>query len=98
MMSNITDLIEDALEENEHLRDCDSLLYTFICGRINPLAMNMSFRIIMEDLKAFGLPSIETVTRLRRKIQSERPELRASDQVQEWRSAKEEMARQGMFA
>lgn len=96
-MQNITDLIEVQLRENEHLRDSDTLLYTAICAHLNPLAMTMPFQAVIQDLKAYGLPSIETVTRLRRKVQADCPELRASEQVQEWRAAKEERARMGCF-
>ena len=46
---------------------------------------------------SLGLPSIETVTRLRRKVQAEHPEVRASEKVTQWREVKEKQARAGIF-
>ena len=57
----------------------------------------MPFCDVIGNLKELGLPSIETVTRLRRKVQAEHPEVRASEKVTQWREVKEEQARAGIF-
>ena len=42
--------------------------------------------ILHKDMK---LPSPETISRLRRKVQEHNPELRSEDQVREWRRLRE---------
>jgi len=94
----LTDLIYEKMKKSPYLRDSDKDLYLAVCSELNPSALYKPFHKVMFDLKSYGLPSIETVTRLRRKVQAEHPEVRPSDQVAEWRAAKEEMARQGIYA
>ena len=86
------------MNDNEKTRDCDVRLYLEVCRVLNPAAMREPFSAVIADLKGHGYPSIETVTRLRRKLQAEYPELRATEQVEKWRSIKEEQARAGIFA
>ena len=93
----LTDLIYKKLKISEHLRDCDNDLYLAVCTELNPSAIHKPFYEVMLDLKSYGLPSIETVTRLRRKVQAEHPEVRASEKVTQWREVKEEQARAGIF-
>lgn len=93
----LTDLIYRILKLDIAARDNDVHLYMRVCSNINAPAIHMPFCEVMGKLKELGLPSIETVTRLRRKVQAEHPEVRASDQVMQWREDKEEQARAGIF-
>ena len=93
----LTDLIYRYLLQDEQTRDSDTKLYMRICAHLNAVAIHMPFCDVIGNLKELGLPSIETVTRLRRKVQAEHPEVRASEQVTEWRADKEEQARAGIF-
>ena len=93
----LTDLIYEKMKKSPYLRDSDKDLYLAVCNDLNPSALYKPFYKVMFDLKSYGLPSIETVTRLRRKVQAEHPEVRASDQVMQWREDKEEQARAGIF-
>ena len=93
----LTQYVEGILEKDRKARDSDSYLYLEVCRQYNPIALNLSFDEVMRNLKTYGYPSIETVGRIRRKLQEEQPELRASQQVQDWRAIKEEQARAGIF-
>lgn len=93
----LTELIYGFLKEDKQARDSDTHLYLKVCTHLNAVAIHMPFCDVVRNLKDLGLPSIETVTRLRRKVQSEHPELEASDKVAEWRADKEEQARAGIF-
>ena len=93
----LTDLIYRYLQQDEQTRDSDTKLYMRICAHLNAPAIHMPFCDVIGNLKELGLPSIETVTRLRRKVQAEHPEVRASEKVTQWREVKEEQARAGIF-
>ena len=97
MKKNLIYIIEGLLRENARARDDDAYLYAKVCNRLNPEAMRVPFVVVISQLKDYGLPGYDTVTRLRRRIQSEHPELRASDQVEDWRAEKETKARVGIF-
>lgn len=97
MKKHLVELIEDMLRRHEKARNDDLYLYAKVCNIINPEAFQAPFGLVIYQLKDYGLPGYDTVTRLRRRIQSEHPELKASDQVTDWRAEKEEKARAGIF-
>lgn len=98
-MENITDLIADIMLNDDMARNSDAYLYHAVCQRINPAALSVPFGIVIQNLGSYKLPSVETVGRLRRKIQSEYNfiDLQANTQVKAWREAKEERCRAGCF-
>lgn len=49
-----------------------------------------SFQYILLNRKSCGFPAFETIRRTRQKIQQWNPDLRASDEVQAWRTLNEE--------
>ena len=93
----MTELIDKILVKDQKARDSDVHLYLEVCKTYNPIALQMPFCQVLASLKEYGYPSIETVSRLRRKVQNEKPELRGTEKVQDWRDAKETKAHMGIF-
>ncbi|MBO5971329.1 MAG: hypothetical protein J6S14_22880 [Clostridia bacterium] len=98
-MSGLTEIIADIMLNDENARNSDIHLYHAVCKKIAPAAMSVPFGVMIENLNHYGLPTYDTVTRLRRKIQSEYNfiDLQANTQVKAWRESKEERCRAGCF-
>ena len=96
-MSGLTEMIADIMLNDENARNSDIHLYHAVCKKIAPAAMSVPFGVMIENLNHYGLPTYDTVTRLRRKIQSEYCFVDPSKQVKEWRDQKEERCRAGCF-
>lgn len=98
-MTGLTEIITDIMIRDDVARESDTYLYHAVCEKIAPAAMSVPFGIMIQNLKGYGLPTYDTVTRLRRKIQSEYNfiDLQANTQVKAWRDAKEERCRAGCF-
>lgn len=98
-MKGLTEIIADIMLNDPATRDSDAILYHAVCSRIAPAAMSAPYGVVIQNLTKYNLPSYDTVTRLRRKIQSEWHfvDLNASKEVVAWRSAKEERCRAGVF-
>ena len=90
---NITDIIKIALTKSESARNNDKELYLIVMETLSPGITKEEFGEVMLKLNELGLPCYDTVTRLRRMVQSVHPELRACDKVQDYRSALEEKCR-----
>ena len=95
-----TKIVKSILETNKQARNSDAYLYIEVCKAINPQAIHKPFVEVLVDLKAFNLPSIETVGRCRRKVVENHPELAGDMNVEAGREVKEtefrEYARQVM--
>ena len=92
-MKNIkktTALVKEILQNVPATRNNDMLLFYHVCLEIDKTVLKLPFWIVLLDLKGHGLPSIETVGRARRKIQSHYPELAANEKVQGFRLINEE--------
>lgn len=96
-MTGLTEIITDIMIRDDVARESDTYLYHAVCEKIAPAAMSVPFGIMIQNLKRYGLPTYDTVTRLRRKIQSEHCFVDPSTQVKAWRDAKEERCRAGCF-
>lgn len=72
----IESVVADILTDNPATRSDDYLLYREMCSRICPQAGALPLSTALEQHKALGMPSWETVSRCRRKIQERNPELR----------------------
>lgn len=104
-LCEITKLVKNILEEKPETRDNDNLLWleavretvrTFNYGN----AMNeLTFAYVLKNVYTLKLPSFETVSRARRKLQEKYPELRGSKKVRRKRIEREtvykEYARNG---
>lgn len=95
-----TKIVKSILETNKQARNSDNYLYIEVCKTINPQVIHKPFMDVMSDLKAYNLPSVETVGRCRRKIVESNPELAGNSRVEAGRALNElefrEYARQVM--
>lgn len=86
-------LVKEILKTSQKARNSDSYLlysvYATIGKREGIDIDNMSVPTFFLNLKKFGFPSPETVRRTRQKLQSEHPELRGCDEVEEMRDQRE---------
>ena len=96
-MTGLTEIITDIMIRDDVARESDTYLCHAVCEKIAPAAMSVPFGVMIQNLKGYGLPTYDTVTRLRRKIQSEYCFVDPSTQVKAWRDAKEERCRAGCF-
>lgn len=72
----IVDKVEAVLRKYPKLRDDDTLLYAAMCWYSNHDVWEMTFGHVMQNHKDLKLPSYESVTRARRKLQEMYPDLR----------------------
>ena len=93
------DLVKKLLQEKEELRGDDDLLYLSVIrivhpywnnGRITSSIENAIIGEFFTSRKAAKLPTFESVTRCRRKVQEERPDLKPCEKIQEAREEQEE--------
>ena len=98
-LKKLSDLVTDLLKENEKLRGDDDLLYLAVVqkihpywgnGRINTDIKNAPIGEFFTMRKSAKLPTFESVTRCRRKVQEERPDLKPCEKIQEARTKREE--------
>lgn len=87
-------IVKEVLEEYPMARNSNDYLYTKVIEKLNKEALNKPFADVMLNLKELGLPLYETISRARRKLQSEFPELQACDAVQDFRTEREEAFRE----
>lgn len=88
-MRKLECIVKSALEESKEARDDDFLLIFKVYKVINESVIYKDFRQVMRDHVEFGLPSFESITRARRKVQKEYPELQSSKKTKEIRAAEE---------
>lgn len=85
------------LREHSETRDNDGLLIAMIDEKLNPVVKHMPYSEVMSNRPAFGLPSCESIRRVRQKAQENHPELASSKKTQEARDERriemEEFAR-----
>ena len=80
-LRTIKNIVRSILEDDAQSRSSDMRLYLKFVERINPSVTEMRFGFVIENLKEIGLPSFESIGRVRRKLQEENPELRANEVV-----------------
>lgn len=83
-----------ALENKPETRNSDDLLYIEVCKMIDNDGLNKPFWYVIMNHDKLNYPSIETVGRARRLIQSKRPDLGADVNVYIGRSDNEEIFRE----
>lgn len=88
-------LIEQILIENKMARNSDDILYDEVCSRLTDgLCKIMTFSSFLNARSSLDLPPYETVSRVRRKLQAKKPNLRASADVEAERMLREEEFRE----
>ena len=82
-------IVKAVLESNITARNNDDVLTLRVYGQIAPEVISMPFYVVMLNRKEYGLPSLKSIERARRKLQSKYPELSASEIVQAYRQQQE---------
>ena len=92
-LKTIEKKVRAVLEKNEDARNDDMVLYLALCNACLKDAGAMPLAEIMTQHKYLGLPSFESVSRTRRKLQARYPELVGSRPVQKMRATGEKAYR-----
>lgn len=97
-LKTTTELIEIIMIADPDTRNNDNLLYLRLLSALGEQHdidyIHMKIVEFFRLLPSMDVPTIETVSRLRRKVQQKRPNLKACEEVQEFRADREEMFRQ----
>lgn len=81
------------LEKNEDARNDDMVLYLSLCNACLRDAGALPLAEIMTQYKCLDLPSFESVSRTRRKVQTRHPELAGCRPIQKLRATGEKAYR-----
>ena len=102
---NITETVKTILEDKPSTRDDDNLLWLEVLRaavrnrKYGSQMVDLTLAYVLTSIHRLGLPSFESVSRARRKLQEKYPELRGTRAVQEKRKEREavyeEYARNG---
>lgn len=90
-LETIESNVKFVLEQDEDARNDDMTLYLRVC---NVYVRNMGavpFATVMLQYKLFGLPNFESISRIRRKVQKQNPELLGSIRIQKQRAVQEQV-------
>ena len=94
---NTTEIVRPILENDERARNSDDYLYYKVVKQIqkqtSPVTPSLMFDTLMLHREEMGIPSYETVGRVRRKLQEKNPELRACPTVEAYRKENEAVFR-----
>lgn len=97
-LKTTTDIVETIMQTAEETRNNDNLLYLRlldVLGKHRGIDyIHMTVIDFFRRLPELDIPTIETVSRLRRKVQQENPELKANAEVTAFRAEREEMFRE----
>ena len=85
-LKNTTMKVRQVLATVPAARNSDNILYIEVVRLIDQQVLRLPLAVVLQNLKDYNLPSIETVGRCRRKLQAQFPELRANKAVEEFRS------------
>ena len=75
-MRDYLNVVENILKNHADARDDDFRLYGWVCKKVCPDVMNLQFKQVLWQNKELDLPTYETITRCRRKLQEKHPEYR----------------------
>lgn len=93
MLKDLTPLVERILTEKVKSRDDDHLLYCYFLNT-QGISKNISFWTLCSKIKNKELPSLESIGRIRRKVQELNPALAPSKSVKESKTAQEQEYRE----
>lgn len=97
---NTTKLVKEILTDKPETRNDDNLLWL---ESVRAVVKNfkygnkmteLTFAYVLKNIHSLGLPSFESVSRSRRKLQEKYPELRGSEYVRRKRSEREKVYRE----
>ena len=89
-LSNTANLVKEILTDKPETRDDDYLLWVEVIKRTtkDKFDYSMSFVTFLYTARFLNIPQFETVSRARRKVQEQHPELKGTEKV---RKAREDM-------
>lgn len=70
------ELVEKILRENEEARKSDYVLVAEVIASLKPSCRKVSLIKALKNWSGYELPSFETISRTRREVQSDHPELK----------------------
>ena len=82
-------IVKKILIKDKKARNSDNYLYIKVIKYLNNGAEERPFNEVMINLKKMGLPCYETVSRTRRRIQAEHPELWSDATIKRYREEAE---------
>ena len=74
-LNQLKNVVTRILTEREDARQDDFILFSYVLDEIG-VPLNFDMRTMLHNHVIFGLPSFESITRARRKVQDENPELK----------------------
>lgn len=92
---NTTKLVKTILTEKPETRDDDNLLWLEALRsatkdfKYGSKMADLTLAYVLKSIHSLGLPSFETVSRARRKLQEKYPELRGSEEARRHRAKRE---------
>lgn len=92
-LNTIEDKVKAILTRNEKARDDDMTLYACVCRSCLPDVAKLPFETVLLHYRSLGIPNLESVGRIRRKLQAQHPELASSPEVRKRRQAQEQVYR-----
>ena len=92
-LKTIENKVKTILKKNEEARNDDMVLYLALFNLCLKAAGAIPLAEIMTQHRSLGLPSFESVSRTRRKLQAQHPELAGSRPVQKMRATGEKAYR-----
>lgn len=78
MRTGYYEMVKEVLVSNPKARDDDMILYGTFCAKYNFVRPDESFYEVMLTAKSRNIPTYESITRTRRKVQEENPELQGN--------------------
>lgn len=92
-MRKLEGVVKSTLEISKESREDDFLLVCMVYGELNGAVKYKNFEYVMKNHKILGLPSFESITRARRKLQSKYSYLKPSKKTQSARASEEMLFR-----
>ena len=74
-LNQLKDIVTRILTEREDARKDDFVLFSYVLDEMG-VPLNFDMRTMLHNHVIFGLPSFASITRTRRKVQKENPELK----------------------
>lgn len=89
MFNKLENLVVKILRKDVESRNSDNKLYIAVIDSIVPNGSQMPVAELFLNQKKLGIPPYESVSRCRRRVQSDCPELRGNDEIMNARRKKE---------
>ena len=86
-MNIIEPLVEEALINNKACRGDNFILYLEVLKKY--IDLDLSIRDVFSNHKVLGIPSLESITRARRKLQERNHELKSDESIEREKEANE---------